>query len=272
MTTPDAGSRIKSEYFLDNAWFQARERLAALEGRHDPGTIRQLEALGGIDGWQCLEIGGGGGSITEWLCQRVGPTGHVVATDINTRFLEALDFGNLEVRAHNIAEDELEQEMFDLVHSRAVLMHLPKRAVALKRMVSALKPGGVLVVEEGDFVSCVVDPRVGENTRNLWEKVERVRASLGEMDPYYGRRLYADVCALGMIDVRAEGRVSTCRGATPYAEFYRLTYSQLRDRFLEIGQFSPEEMDQLIALFNDPNFIWMDSVAMTVSARRPTTK
>jgi ubiquinone/menaquinone biosynthesis C-methylase UbiE len=76
-------------------------------------------------------VGGGGGSITEWLCQQVGPRGQVVATDINTRFLEALDYPNLEVRHHDILADELEPAAFDLVHVRFVLMHLaePRRVV-----------------------------------------------------------------------------------------------------------------------------------------------
>src|ERR671926_1028819 len=147
MTTRDVHDGIKPEYRFDNAWLQARDRLAALEAQLDPGTIRHLQALGVGDGWHCLEIGGGGGSITEWLCRRVGPTGRVVATDINTRFLEALDFGNLEVRVHNIVEDELEQGAFDLVHARGVLVYLSQRDTMLERMVSALRPGGVVLVE-----------------------------------------------------------------------------------------------------------------------------
>jgi phospholipid N-methyltransferase len=91
---------IKSQYRFANSWIEARERLAAIEAGNDPGTIRHLEALGVSEGWHCLEIGGGGGSITEWLCQRVGSLGRVVATDVNPRFLEALDFPSLEVRRH----------------------------------------------------------------------------------------------------------------------------------------------------------------------------
>jgi hypothetical protein len=41
------------------------------------------------------------------------------------------------------------------------------------------------------------------------------------MDTFYGRRLYTDVCGLGLIDVEAEGRVRVGRGATPDAEFWR---------------------------------------------------
>jgi tRNA A58 N-methylase Trm61 len=117
---------VKQQYRLDNSWVHARERLAFVETRYDPGTIRHLESLHVSEGWHCLEIGGGGGSIAEWLCRRVGSSGHVVATDINIRFLQALDLPNLEVRRHNIVDDALEQGAFDLVHTRAVLVLTPR--------------------------------------------------------------------------------------------------------------------------------------------------
>jgi hypothetical protein len=73
-----------------------------------------------------------------------------------------------------------------------------------------------------------------------------------------------------MIDVEAEGRVYMGRGATSNAEFYRLSYTQLQDRYVATGEFSPEEIDRFIALFDDPRVVWMDVVVMTVWGRRPT--
>lgn len=78
----------KDQYLFDNNWMQARLRLSTLETIEDPATIDHLEKIGIAEGWNCLEVGAGGGSITEWLCRRVGPTGNVVATDVNTRYLD----------------------------------------------------------------------------------------------------------------------------------------------------------------------------------------
>jgi hypothetical protein len=75
--------------------------------------------------------------VEVWLCLRVGADGRVVATDISARFLDALDFGNLEVRVHNIVEEDLEQGAFDLVHAWAVLTHRGQRTSALKRQTLA---------------------------------------------------------------------------------------------------------------------------------------
>src|SRR3712207_2281029 len=116
MTTPS--------YVFDNAWQQARDRLAGLEQAFDPGTIRHLAARGVGPGWHCLEVGAGGGSIADWLCRQVGSSGRVVATDLDTRFLEALAYPQLESRRHDIVTDELEEGAFDLIHVRLLLHHL----------------------------------------------------------------------------------------------------------------------------------------------------
>src|SRR5918911_827294 len=130
------------EYLLDNAWQLARRRLARLEEQLDPGTLLHLEALGVGAGWRCLEVGGGGGSVADWLCRRVGPGGSVLATDLDTRFLEAVRAPNLEVRRHDIVAEELPDAAFDLVHARTVLNHLGRRDLALRRMAASPRPGG----------------------------------------------------------------------------------------------------------------------------------
>jgi SAM-dependent methyltransferase len=261
---------IKSEYSADNDWVHARERLALLEAGTDVGTIRHLEALGVTEAWRCLEVGGGGGSITEWLCRRVGSSGRVVATDINTRFLDGLDFANLEVRTHNIVADDVESGAFDLVHTRSVLFHLSQRQRALERMVSALRPGGVLLVEEPDFGSWAADPKSGDAACALFRKAISVAETALGIDIYCGRRLYSDIRALGLLDVQAEGRTRMGRGATPEANFWRLSYTQVRDRIVGTGELSPKELETFLELFADPDFVWMGGVLMSVWGRRPT--
>ena len=78
-------------YAFDNGWQQARRRLGLLEECFDATTFRRLTHLGVSLGWQCLEVGGGAGSVAQWLCSRVGSAGQVIATDLDTRFLKALN-------------------------------------------------------------------------------------------------------------------------------------------------------------------------------------
>lgn len=136
-----------THYVFANAWQGGRERLTTIETLLDPGTIRHLEALGIAPGWQCLEVGAGGGSIARWLCHRVGERGQVVATDLDTRFLAELNEPNLVVQQHDLVRDPLSAHHFDLIHARLVLEHLPSRDHVLERLGAALKPGGWLLME-----------------------------------------------------------------------------------------------------------------------------
>ena len=77
-----------SGYALDNSWDRAKRRLALLEYFLDPKTKRRMQALGVSQGWNCLEIAAGGGSIARWLSEAVGNSGKVMATDINIGFAE----------------------------------------------------------------------------------------------------------------------------------------------------------------------------------------
>ena len=91
-------------------------------------------------------MGAGGGSVTEWLCKPVGSDGQVTAIDLNTRFVDLLDYENLEVHELNVVTDDLLLEEYDLVHSRFMLAHLPERDSVLVKMIQALRPGRWMLV------------------------------------------------------------------------------------------------------------------------------
>ena len=259
------------QYMLDNVWKAARERLAQLEMTCDPWTIRNLGIVGVKPGWRCLEIAGGGGSITAWLCNQVGADGHVMATDLDPRFLEAIAAPNLEVRRHDILADPLPEASFDLVHTRALLTFLPQPDQAIRKMVAALKPGGCLLIEEPDYVSAVPDPSMAPGaaalSRKAWDALLGHVRSRG-YDTEFGRRLYHEVCAAGLVDVQAEGLVTMQLGGTPSARLWRITLEQLQNDILAAGSLSQEELEDYRALLENPEFRWLSPMSMAVRGRR----
>jgi SAM-dependent methyltransferase len=258
-----------AKYVLDNAAEQTAARFAALPSLYDPGTIRHLEQLGVGAGWRCLEIGGGGGSIAAWLRDRVGPTGHVLATDVNTRFLERLRSPNLEVRRHDIASDPLPDGAFDLVHLRLVLMHIPQRDEVLERLAGALRPGGWLLAEEFDSLSMPPDPSVNPAETLLKSEIAmREVMAAGGVDFRYGRFLPARLRALGLVGVDAEGRVLLWRGCAAGGALLRANFEQLRDAILATGRLTADEFERDLARLDDEGFMRPSPVMWAAWGRR----
>jgi 2-polyprenyl-3-methyl-5-hydroxy-6-metoxy-1,4-benzoquinol methylase len=67
-----------------------RERLRLMSDILDPSSRFHLKRVGVTAGWRCIEIGAGNGSLSQWLAERVGPTGHVTATDIHTDLMDGI--------------------------------------------------------------------------------------------------------------------------------------------------------------------------------------
>jgi SAM-dependent methyltransferase len=216
-----------TSYAFPNAWALARRRLELLEACHDPSSVRHAEPLGVGPGWRCLDAGAGGGSFARWLASRVGESGSVVAADIDTRLIEDLAAPNLEVRQMDLTTDELEIGEFDLVHTRLFLIHVPAREQVLRRLVAALRPGGILMVEEDD-----VYPILGTATgdyRAGWDAFLAVTSEAG-VDPVWARVLPERLDQLGLHGVDAAVDTQFFRGGSAPAEFWSLTWLQVRDR------------------------------------------
>jgi ubiquinone/menaquinone biosynthesis C-methylase UbiE len=260
-----------STYSLDNSSRETPARFDALSGLFDGGTIRHLEDRGVSEGWRCLEVGGGGGSITAWLANRVGPAGQVVVTDIDPSFLEPLAAQNVEVRKHNIVTDPLPDATLDLIHARLVLVHLPERERVLTRLVSALKPGGWLVDEEFDSLSLPPYPAVspGEVILNTQLAVMQMFSDRG-VERRFGRLLYGRLRAHGLVEVGAEGRLFMWRGGSSDVSLMRTNFKQLRGALLDAHYITEQEFDQDAARLDDPDFMAPSPIMWTAWGRRPT--
>lgn len=258
------------EYVFDNAGLQTPSRFSALAAIFDPDTVHHLKEIGAGEGWHCLEVGAGGGSIAQWLSGQVGATGYVLATDIDTRFLERLASENLEIRRHDIVSHPLPELAFNLVHARLVLLHLPEREKVLRRLVAALKPGGWLLMEEFDSLSIrsneVVNP--AEPAFKTYVALQNVMMDRGA-DLRFGRLLAGRLRALGMAEVAAEGRIFMWQGGSPGADLLRANIEQLQEVLLETALISEVELEHDLKQLSDDRFMFPSPVMWSVRARRP---
>jgi SAM-dependent methyltransferase len=242
-----------------------RARLEAAEALLDDGTRRLLDRIRLREDWRCLEVGAGGGSIARWLSER---TGHVVATDLDTRALKHVEGANLEVRSHDVVRDDLEEQHFDLVHARLVLEHLKERDLVLRKLASALAPGGWLVIESVDYVSAVPVSDLGAEEHARSQSVRLEAFAQAGVDHNYGRRLPAVLRSVGLEDIDNEGRVWVMHGGSAGALWFKHSLAHLRNRLVGPGKLTDAQVDRMLELFDDPDWSALSPIIMAAWGRR----
>ena len=231
------------------------DRLGLLESARDPRTIGRLRELGVGAGWRCLEVGAGRGSIARWLAERVTPAGSVVAADIDPRFLTDMP-ENVEVRRLDIREDEVEAGHYDLVHCRALLMHLPDPAQALARLAAALRPGGLLFAEEGDYglYHYGGHPDARALTEGAHRALDAMTAA-GVLNARFGRALPAMLSECGLQLQGSEIETGVSQPGEPHYEFMRSTVLESLPALLAAGVMDDANVERLESYFGQPGTI-----------------
>jgi 2-polyprenyl-3-methyl-5-hydroxy-6-metoxy-1,4-benzoquinol methylase len=230
-----------ARYVMTDADREERENLLRLARASDPGTLVAFDSHPPSAGMACAEVGAGAGTIASWLRGRVGPSGRVVATDLETKWLELLDESNLEVRRANITTDALGDQEFDLVHVRSVLTHTDGPA-ALANVVAALRPGGWLLVEEPDFGAAhLVYPPV-EAWERFWAALASLMAGAGG-DAFVGRRLPYLLEAAGLITAEPALRMPRLTD-----DVYAATIGRVAPVLVRAGSLSADDEATLAAL------------------------
>jgi len=161
-------------------------------------------------GWDCLELGGGNGSVAEWLSGRVGPTGTVTAIDINPVLLDLVPAQNITVQQADIRTAEIAPSTYDLVSCRALLHQISEHASdVLEKMAAAVKPGGWLLIQEPDFhLAPTTEPQSWSET---WSGLIRWGHDNG-VDWLIGRRMPSMVSRLGLGRPQAKTDMQNIRG------------------------------------------------------------
>ena len=235
----------RRQYFADDSPADREEvRLQALEAMCDGTTTRRLDALGVAAGWRCLEVAAGRGSIARWLARQVGPSGRVVATDLNPRFLRGAELpGNIEVREHDVLEHDFEPQAYNVVHARALLVHMPEPERTVARLAAAVRPGGWLLIEEADFsmfrASDAHYPGADAFDRSVRRLLDAIRSAgiwdgcLGHRTPLFVERLGFDRTGYDCVPFMGSG------GDDPAGRFWSLTFPLSGPALVNAGTVHP---------------------------------
>jgi len=142
--------------YIIRGGIEGQKRLEVLSRVLWPTTSRLLTEAGLAPGMTCLDLGCGGGDVTVRLASIVGPQGQVTGVDMDETILDLarrdatrLGLANVQFQQLNV-QDWSDESRYDCVYARFLLSHLANPLGLLRRMLRAVRPGGVAVVEDID--------------------------------------------------------------------------------------------------------------------------
>lgn len=227
-----------------------RERLRILSRVMRPTSLALLQRTGLQPGMKVLEIGCGGGDLAFDIARIVGPSGRVLGTDIDQTKLDLaaseaaeLNLTNIEFQLANIAESAPAGN-FDFIHTRFVLTHLTDPALALKHIRAALRPGGIVVLEDIDFSGYFCYPECAALWRyvQLYTETTRRRG----VDANIGPRLPSLLAEAGFENIQVNivqpsGLAREVKLVSP------LTMENIADAVIAEGLATAEEIERVVA-------------------------
>jgi len=236
-------------YLLDNQQAESMERFDALSELFNPTTFRHLEKVGIGAGWRAWEVGAGHPSVPTWLARQVGPQGYVLATDIDTSWLDSHAGLDYHVQRHDVGTEPAPTGPFDLIHARLVLVHVPDRDRALASMVDALRPGGWLLLEEADpglqELVCPDEWGPDQQLANRLKRDFRTLLTQRGVDLAFGRTLPRRLRSLGLVNVESDAYFPM--GGPFCDELERATVEQVRDLLVGRGLAGEADIDRHLA-------------------------
>jgi SAM-dependent methyltransferase len=167
----------------------------------EPITRQFLIEAGIQPGMRVLDFGSGSGDLTFIVADLVGPDGHVVGLEASEQAVllaqgvaEARHVGQVQFVNAKLGDEIPDDQAFDAVVGRLVLMYLPDPAATLAQLADHMAPGGLVAFQEIDLTagrSVPTVPLVDEALGWLRETFKRAGVDI-ELGPKL-HKLFEDV-------------------------------------------------------------------------------
>jgi ubiquinone/menaquinone biosynthesis C-methylase UbiE len=174
---------------------------------------RALAQFGLRDGMSVLEIASGPGFVTEWLSGLV-PNSTITCLEIDPILIERAEKylkdkakAPFRIVQGTVMKMDFPDNTFDFAYTRFLFEHLEHPVEAAKEIKRILKPGGIMVISEGDYaVNNMTDPHI-EEVQPLREKLKSVQQADGG-NVMIGRRLWPILRDAGLDNLDLEAIIS----------------------------------------------------------------
>ncbi len=249
------------EYVLATGAAAVR-RLHILHNIYSRVGRRVLRQAGLTPGMHVADFGCGVGAVTRTLADRVGPFGSVTGIDANgaqldqaARLCNSEGLANVRFVEADACRTGLRRESFDLVYCRFLLLHLPDPAACLLEMRDVLRPGGIIVVEDGDLASAESQPPTALNAfADLFTRLAPTRG----VNYSLSTNLYHLVKAAGFPNLEIEiHQPAITRGEDRY--ILKWSVEEAGPAFVAAGLLTHMELERLLdgmqTAIDDPNVL-----------------
>jgi SAM-dependent methyltransferase len=217
---------------------------------------RLLDRINVRPGSRAVDVGCGPIGILQLLSERVGPDGAVIGVEREPRFVEMArkELSNRGARNVSVVEADalntgLEKSSYDLVHERLILMNVPQpsQEALLAEMLSLLKPGGTIALQEFDSASYVCYPEHPSWNLLLGIWNDAFHATGG--NEFVGRSLARLLLLAGAESVQMKAHVEVAQ-IGEYRRTHLLSLIEsMHDRVLDSGRLNKAELrDHMTAL------------------------
>jgi SAM-dependent methyltransferase len=243
---PKVSSR-RYRYLLGDSRREAA-RLRRQARLWDPTAHALFDRLRIRRGWRVLEVGPGQGSLHLELRRRVGgPIDAVERSRPFARRLRALcrrdGLGPGEIWERDLIEAPLPARAYDLVFARWVFLFLPEPEAHLRHLVRALKPGGLLAIEDYHRETFALIPRPEEWTDFL--AADRAFFASQGGDASVGGRLPALFRKAGLDVVDTETTIKVGRPRDAAWQWLSTYFLGVMDRYAEHPPFTKAQARRL---------------------------
>jgi SAM-dependent methyltransferase len=228
----------------------AVRRLHVLHDIYAPAGRRVLMEAGLRKGMKVADFGCGVGVVSRMLGEMVGPSGSVTGVDVNGQQLgeaaawcESQGVRNVAFVEADACRTGLPRGSFDLVYCRFLLLHLPDPMACLREMRDVLRPGGIIVVEDGDLASAEsIPPTAIDAFAELFCRFGPMRG----LNYSLARNLYHMVIGAGFTDVDVEiHQPAITRGENRL--FLKWSVEEAGPSFVDAGIITPERLEDTLA-------------------------
>lgn len=235
------------QYLLGDAKREAA-RLRAQASLWDPVSCALFDRVGIKRGWRVLEIGPGQGSLHLELRRRAGgPVDAVERSPVFTSQLERITrkdgFGRGQVWQTDLVDAPLPRAAYDLIFARWVFLFLPNPDAHIRKLVRALKPGGLLAIQDYHRDTFSLVPRPPE----WFDFVLADRAFFASQggDVSIGSRLPDLYRAAGLTLADIEVTIKTGRPGSPVWNWLTTYFMGVMDRYAAFAPFTPAQARHL---------------------------